>query len=146
MTALTFGGLNLVCADVEKSVAFYRLLGVEIPADKVWRGPSGGVHHVDVQMSETAGLDLDSHELAAVYNKGYQPALGGSLVIGFNVPARADVDAVYARITGAGYPGLMAPYDAFWGSRYAIVADPDGNHVGVMSPSDPAMRSRGPEL
>ena len=29
------------------------------------------------------------------------------------------------------------PYDAFWGARYAIVEDPDGNAVGLMSPIDP---------
>ncbi|MDA1073969.1 MAG: hypothetical protein O3A63_04305 [Proteobacteria bacterium] len=23
------------------------------------------------------------------------------------------------------------PYDTFWGSRYAIINDPDGNNVGV---------------
>lgn len=27
------------------------------------------------------------------------------------------------------------------GARYAIVEDPDGNYVGVMSPSDPARRA-----
>jgi hypothetical protein len=27
-------------------------------------------------------------------------------------------------------------YDAFWGARYAIVADPDGSDVGLMSPID----------
>ncbi|MQA25546.1 MAG: hypothetical protein GEU94_08745 [Micromonosporaceae bacterium] len=26
------------------------------------------------------------------------------------------------------------PYDAFWGSRYAIVIDPDGNEVGLKGP------------
>lgn len=28
--------------------------------------------------------------------------------------------------------------DAFWGARYAIVQEPDGNDVGLMSPHDPA--------
>jgi uncharacterized glyoxalase superfamily protein PhnB len=34
----------------------------------------------------------------------------------------------------------------FWGARYAIVEDPDGNHVGVMSPSDPDRRRAPPDL
>ena len=33
------------------------------------------------------------------------------------------------------------PFDAFWGARYAIVEDPDGNSVGLMSPVDPTRRS-----
>ena len=31
---------------------------------------------------------------------------------------------------------FLAPIDAFWGARYAIVDDPDGNHVGIMGPQD----------
>jgi uncharacterized glyoxalase superfamily protein PhnB len=44
------------------------------------------------------------------------------------------VDEIYAGLTGAGYRGHQKPYDAFWGARYAIVEDPDGNAVGLMSP------------
>jgi hypothetical protein len=36
---------------------------------------------------------------------------------------------------------VQVPYDAFWGARYAIVADPDGNEVGLMSPRDDDRRS-----
>ena len=35
----------------------------------------------------------------------------------------------------------LEPIDAFWGARYAVVNDPDGNHVGIMSPSDEEHRS-----
>ena len=38
------------------------------------------------------------------------------------------------------------PIDAFWGSRYAVVVDPDGNRIGLKSPVDPAFRSRPPDL
>ena len=51
----------------------------------------------------------------------------------------------YADLTGAGYAGQQPPYDAFWGARYAVVEDPDGNPVGLMSPLDPAYRSAPPE-
>ena len=34
--------------------------------------------------------------------------------------------------------------DAFWGARYAVVSDPEGNGVGIMSPVDPARRSEPP--
>lgn len=52
----------------------------------------------------------------------------------------------YAELTAAGYAGLQPPCDTFWGARYAIVEDPDGNHVGLMSPLDPARRSRPPAV
>jgi uncharacterized glyoxalase superfamily protein PhnB len=63
------------------------------------------------------------------------------VVLGFRLASRESVDALYEELTGAGYRGAQPPYDAFWGARYAIVADPDGNSVGIMSPSDPERRS-----
>ena len=38
------------------------------------------------------------------------------------------------KLTQAGHAGRQQPFDAFWGARYAIVDDPDGNGVGLMSP------------
>ncbi|HYK71080.1 MAG TPA: VOC family protein, partial [Streptosporangiaceae bacterium] len=67
---------------------------------------------------------------------------GGRAVIGFRVSSRERVDELYSQLTADGYAGQQPPYDAFWGARYAIVEDPDGNAVGIMSPSDPDRRSR----
>jgi uncharacterized glyoxalase superfamily protein PhnB len=43
-------------------------------------------------------------------------------------------------MTSAGYLGLQPPFDAFWGARYAILEDPNGAAVGLMSPIDPEKR------
>jgi uncharacterized glyoxalase superfamily protein PhnB len=140
--------LNLVCDDVEVTVGFYRMLGVSIPEESVWRTDSGA-HHVTAVRSESSGmeLDLDSHELAVVYNQGHRDApAAGAAVVGFGVPTREAVDELYRRLTEAGHAGRQPPFDAFWGARYAIVADPDGRDVGIMSPSDPERRSQGPSL
>jgi uncharacterized glyoxalase superfamily protein PhnB len=72
--------------------------------------------------------------------------LRGRVVIGFEVPTRADVDQVFRDMTGAGYRGLQEPYDALWGSRYAIIEDPDGVAVGLMSPVSADKRSPPPDL
>ncbi len=138
--------LDLVGRDVAESVAFYRLLGVKIPKSAVWTTKTG-THHVTVRFPGGGELSLSSPKLARVYNKGYRGGTGGGgVVIGFAVKTRRAVDAAYAKLTAAGYKGQMPPWDAFWGARYAIVADPDGNHVGIMSPSDPRKRYPGPEL
>jgi hypothetical protein len=47
---------------------------------------------------------------------------------------------------GAGARSLMAPYDAFWGARFAVVEDPEGNAVGIMSPMDDARRTAPPDI
>lgn len=130
--------INIVSADPDASIAFYRRLGVEITEDDVWRTPSG-VHHVRVSgdaRGSTQQLDIDSIAFARLWNRGWQGTepLRGRVVVGFRLPSRSAVDAVYADLTGAGYSGLQAPYDAFWGSRYAVVEDPDGVAVGLMSP------------
>ncbi|WP_223848764.1 VOC family protein [Microbacterium hominis] len=46
----------------------------------------------------------------------------------------AEVDAVYAALVAAGHDGHVAPFDAFWGQRYATVLDPDGNAVDLFAP------------
>ena len=37
---------------------------------------------------------------------------------------------------------VRPPFDASWGARYAIVADPDGNDVGQIGPKVTAPRSK----
>jgi hypothetical protein len=54
---------------------------------------------------------------------------------------REAVDQRYAELTAAVYPGRQPPFEAFWGARYAIVTDPDGNDVGLMSPIDESRRT-----
>ncbi|WP_374621791.1 VOC family protein [Pandoraea sp.] len=48
-----------------------------------------------------------------------------------------DVDALYARATGAGAKGLMAPIDQFWGDRLCQLEDPDGYRWGFACPIAP---------
>jgi predicted lactoylglutathione lyase len=119
--------IDLTVADVAKSAEFYRLLGYEVP--NLWE--QGGVpHHVDIP----DGPMLNSMQLT----KGYDPAWPGvaGAVFIHHVTSRALVDEQFAALTAAGYRSHLEPFDAFWGARYAIVDDPDGNHIGIMSPSD----------
>jgi uncharacterized glyoxalase superfamily protein PhnB len=88
---------------------------------------------------EGLDLDFDSQTFAHRWNEGW-PAGAHGAVLGFKVAERSTVDELFERLTSAGYAAQQPPYDAFWGARYAIVADPDGNSVGIMSASDPARR------
>lgn len=67
------------------------------------------------------------------------------MVIGFKLESRAAVDEMFARLTAAGHGVRQEPWDTFWGARYAVVEDPDGNAVGLMSPIDPDRRSESPD-
>jgi uncharacterized glyoxalase superfamily protein PhnB len=57
-------------------------------------------------------------------------------VLGFSVASAEEVDRIYELLTRDGHHAHQPPYDAFWGARYAIVDDPDGHPVGLMSPID----------
>jgi uncharacterized glyoxalase superfamily protein PhnB len=56
---------------------------------------------------------------------------GGRLALAFRVGSPAEVDALFAAVTGAGHAGPLPPYDAPWGERYATLADPDGIWVDL---------------
>jgi len=131
--------LNIVVRDMDASVDFYRRLGIAIPETL----PEWQRHHRTAEMDGDVDLDLDSAAFTPQWNAGW-PAAQAGVVVGFRVASREDVDALYAELTEAGHKGQQPPYDAFWGARYAIVEDPSGNAVGLMSPVDPERRTRPP--
>jgi uncharacterized glyoxalase superfamily protein PhnB len=141
MAKLVLNQVNLVARDFDATLAFYRRLGVEIP-----EGPApGGIRHAETTVGNDFILEFDNETLARFYNASWRRPKGGSrALIGFQVPTRQAVDERYADLVGAGYEGVQPPYDTFWGARYAVVADPDGNDVGIMSPLDETKR-RPPE-
>ena len=139
-----FNQVNLVVNDMAATLAFYRRLGVDIPETAIWTTPSG-IHHVSMGGADGAGLEFDSPALARRYNRGYA-AERGRVILGFGLPSREAVDALFEDLISHEHQALQPPYDAFWGARYAIVEDPDGNPVGLMSPSDDAHRGPPPEL
>ncbi len=136
---LVLDQLNIVVRDMGKAVAFYRHLGLTIDDDtSEWAD-----HHRTAQTAEGLDFDLDSIESARKWNEGQTDRTGP--IIGFRLPTREAVDERYADIIAAGYQGQQPPFDAFFGARYAIVQDPEGNPVGLMSPVDPTRRSRPPD-
>jgi catechol 2,3-dioxygenase-like lactoylglutathione lyase family enzyme len=141
-----FDQINIVSSDMEASLAFYRRLGVNLPEANVWRTESGA-HHASVR-DGAADLDIDSAPFAAVWNRGWRGRsdLGGRVVVGFGVSSREEVDRLFAELTGDGHKGLQPPFDAFWGARYAIVEDPDGIAVGLMSPISDEHRTPPPPV
>ena len=72
--------------------------------------------------------------------------LVGRAVLNLRTASREDVDSLCTELADAGYTVSQPPFDAFWGSRYAIVNDPDGHPVGLKSEPDPEKRSRPPTL
>jgi catechol 2,3-dioxygenase-like lactoylglutathione lyase family enzyme len=129
--------VNLVVSDVEASRVFYARLGLDFGDE---RDPVWAAHHVSALHGDSTPLDvdLDSATFAAQWNEGWPG--GSGVVLGFKVDSRAEVDALVSALAAQGVAVQQEPYDAFWGARYAVVSDPDGNVVGIMSPVDAAFR------
>lgn len=127
---LAFSQINLPVRDMNTAIAFYRRLGLAVTVD-------AAAQHASATMPNGMRIEWDSTDFVPQWDPSWAGNTGGSTVLGFELPARLAVDDVYADLTEAGYRGHQQPYDAFWGARYAIVDDPDGNPVGLMSPIDP---------
>jgi uncharacterized glyoxalase superfamily protein PhnB len=147
MPRAVFDQVNLVSRNPAASIAFYRRLGLNVPEPQRW-GSGDGLHHVNTAREEPVQVDfdIDSVAFARMWNAAWagRDDIAGKTVLGFSVASRAEVDAIYAELTAAGAPGLQPPWDAFWGARFAIVEDPDGIAVGLMSPSSDEHRQPPP--
>ena len=144
MGAVMFSQVNLVVRHMDQTLTFYRRLGLTIPEEAIWRTDSGA-HHVTIAQGADVGMDVDSRAFAPHWNSGYA-AERGQVVLGFRLETRDAVDALYEEMRSHGHQGLQPPFDSFWGARYAIIEDPDGNPVGLMSPVDPGRRVPPPRV
>jgi catechol 2,3-dioxygenase-like lactoylglutathione lyase family enzyme len=128
--------VNLVVRDMDASLAFYRSMGLDFPDAPEW--PEGsGARHAGLTGAGGAELELDNVPMATLWHPGVRAdSLGGTAVLGLAVESREAVDELYAAVTAAGHRGALEPYDAFWGARYAVVCDPAGYEIGLMSPID----------
>lgn len=130
--------VNIVVRDMDAMAEFYERLGLKMSGGT----PEWDPHHRSAEPSDGIDLDLDSQQFASVWDEGWPG--GGGIVLGFRVGERKDVDRLHDELTSAGYASQQRPYDAFWGSRFAVVRDPDDNAVGLMSPRDESHRGPTP--
>jgi catechol 2,3-dioxygenase-like lactoylglutathione lyase family enzyme len=121
--------LGLAVRDMAVSLAFYRRLGLEIPDG------AESEDHVEATLAGGLRVAWDTHDVMRSFDPEWKPAEGGAPIsLAFLVDSPAEVDSLYAELTSAGYEGHLAPWDAFWGQRYAILRDPDGNDVALFAP------------
>lgn len=120
--------IGITVHNMAESLRFYRLLGLDIPAGKE------GDSYIDVITPN--GYRISWNTVAMV--KGIDPTwvepVGHRMGLAFKCTSPAEVDALYKAITDAGYSGHKPPWDAFWGQRYAVVIDPDGNLIDLFAP------------
>ncbi len=119
--------VELVVSDMAATLAFYRRLGLAIPPE------ADAEPHVDVDLGGLR-LAFDTTSTILSFDPGWTAPSGGHrAALAFACDDPAEVDAVWAELTAAGYEGHLEPWDAFWGMRYAVVHDPDGTPVDLFA-------------
>lgn len=119
--------LGITVQNMAASLRFYRLLGLEIPAGQ------DDEAHVEVTLPGGFRLAWDSQALMQSLDPNWQSPVGQRMTLAFKCVSPDEVDTLYAAVLAQGYHGHRAPWDAFWGQRYAGVVDPDGNLVDLFA-------------
>ena len=120
--------IGIVVADMAAALDFYRRLGVDVPVG-VEAEP-----HVEAAVPGGLRLMFDTRATIQSFDEHWTPPTGGhAMALAFDCGDPAGVDAVHAALVAAGHESHRAPWDAFWGQRYATVRDPDGNPVDLFA-------------
>jgi catechol 2,3-dioxygenase-like lactoylglutathione lyase family enzyme len=121
--------VGIVVDDMARSLAFYRQLGLDIPAD------ADSEPHVELTLPGGMRLAWDLITTVQSFDPSFERTSGSSGIgLSFRLDTAAEVDATYEKVVAAGYEGHKEPWDAFWGQRYALIHDPDGHNVDLFAP------------
>ncbi len=119
-----FDAIGIVSSDLARSIAFYKLLGIEFPEDE---------GHIEATLPNGTRLMLDGEDVIRSFRPDWKRETGNQLALAFACASPAEVDETYQRIVDAGFESDKEPWDAFWGYRYAQVLDPDGVQIDLFA-------------
>ncbi|MFK8849021.1 VOC family protein [Streptomyces sp. Ac-502] len=127
-TTPRLAAIGIVVADMAASLAFYRRLGLPVPAE------ADSAPHAEAALPGGLRLMWDTYAVARSIDPGWTPPGSGTPTgLAFECAGPAEVDKVYGELTASGYVGEKEPWDAPWGQRYAVVQDPDGHGVDLFA-------------
>ena len=119
--------LGIVVKDMSAALKFYRLLGLDIPSEM------DDQQHVEFKTPTGFRVAWDTQELMVKINGQWPEPTGHRMGFAMLCDSPAEVDALYNQVIAAGYDSHKKPWDAFWGQRYAVVIDPDGNLIDLFA-------------
>ncbi|HET8618637.1 MAG TPA: hypothetical protein VFM27_06745 [Acidimicrobiales bacterium] len=142
MSQPRFGSVNVVVDDVEGAARFLAMLGVDLEPTL----PEWATHHRSFA-ADIADFDADLDSATFANSWGGVPHDSTPrVVVNLRVDARDDVDRLHQLGVDAGAVELKAPYDAFWGARYAVMLAPGPMCLGLMSVPEPERRTGPPPI
>ena len=120
--------VGMVVADIAATLDFYRTLGLDIPTGVE------GEDYVEVITPNGYRLSWNHIDMVKSLDPEWVEPVGQRISLAFKCDSPGEVDDLYRRVVEQGYTGHKEPWDAFWGQRYAVVKDPDGNTVDLFAP------------
>ena len=142
--------VNVVVADVDAAARFLAGLGLEMPAAPPgWEShhrpvPAAACEHDEQDRGEPpVAIELDSAPFAHRWG-GLASSFTG-VVLNVRVDERDEVDRMHEVALSLGARSLAEPYDAFWGSRFAVVEGPGPLVVGLLTVPDEGQRGAPPD-
>lgn len=117
--------VGIVVSDMAKAIEFYGVLGFKV---------IGEPKQAYVELANQGiRISLNTRDMiAGIY--GFVPeSQGDKIELAFLCETPAEVNEVTAAIKLAGYEVFKEPWDAFWGQRYAIIKDLDGNLLSLFA-------------
>jgi len=116
--------IGVAVSNMALAIAFYSRLGLEFPPE------SESQPHAEAMLGSSVRLMLDTEAMLRQIDPDWSATPGGRLGLAVRLPDSGAVDLLYAELAAEGL-GVKAPWDAFWGQRYAVVSDPDGLHLDL---------------
>lgn len=118
--------VGIVVKDMKKSLDFYRVLGFDIPEEMDYE------NHVEIEQGSFR-IAFDTQLMVKeIYGEWTEPK-GHRIELAFLCDDKDSVNCLYNKIIENGFAGHREPWDAFWGQRYAIVKDADGNLISLFA-------------
>jgi catechol 2,3-dioxygenase-like lactoylglutathione lyase family enzyme len=108
--------IGVATHNMEKSLEFYRRLGLAIPEG------SEGKRHVGVKMRGELTFFLNSTGMTTLEE-------GSHVIFEFYLKERSLVDAKYAELIDFGYRSHRAPFVSSFNIYFAMIYDPDENII-----------------
>ena len=121
--ALQLYMVGLAVKNMERSLEFYRRLGLAVPQD------SEGQPHIEVKMKGEFTLFLDTRTIPRESLAGGEAMEEPRVIFEYYVKSQAAVEAKYAELIGYGYQSYRSPSIFSNEICFALVDDPDGNTI-----------------
>ncbi|ANZ95342.1 glyoxalase [Brochothrix thermosphacta] len=119
--------VGIIVKDMKASLAFYRALGFSFPDNAEKEA------YVEVDQGGVR-LSFNTEEMVTPLFGELEKPKGQRIELAFLCENVQELDRLYDNVIAKGYQGVREPWDAFWGQRYCILENVDGNLISLFVP------------